>query len=68
MKVLISIIAFVFLFLIGISVVYPLKKNPRIRYQRYQEQYSHNLKNPFIEHYRKLSCDTSENVEVGNET
>ena len=65
MKVLISIIAVILLLVIGISCIHPSKKDQSLRYLHYRKQYSHNLKNPFVDHYRKLSCDLS--IEVGSE-
>ncbi len=65
MKILISIIAVALLLVIGISCIHPSKKDQSLRYLRYRKQYSHNLKNPFVDHYRKLSCDLSR--EIGSE-
>ena len=62
MKALISIFAFALVLIIGISCI-PSKKGQSMRYLHYREQYSHNLKNPLVDHYRKLSCDTTKEME-----
>lgn len=60
MKQLIAVIAIAAFFLIMIPFAHLSLENQNTSYLRYREEYTHNLKNPLIQHYKKLSCETQE--------
>ena len=56
------------LFLILAQFAYFPAHDDEVSYKHYREEYAHNLKNPLLERYRKLSSEGSREVlPEGNE-
>jgi hypothetical protein len=54
--------AFLIILAVLYHLFYPSKEENVSHYQRFREQYSHNLKSPLVKHYRDLSCEPSKEM------
>ena len=64
MKPLVAVGVLAALVLIFLPWAHFSSEDQGINYSRYRKQYTHNLKNPLLERYRKLSCEPSKEVAV----